>query len=63
MRKLSDKDPEHLMQFLFKLPFSFSWEVVLTGMFVMMGLTTLTGLLNSRGITRQPPLQILRQEQ
>tara|TARA_B100001123_G_scaffold190683_1_gene217573 strand:+ start:6351 stop:8873 length:2523 start_codon:yes stop_codon:yes gene_type:complete len=52
-----------LMQFLFKLPFSFSWEVVLTGMFVMMGLTTLTGLLNSRGITRQPPLQILRQEQ
>ena len=51
-----------LMTFLFKLSFFVAWDVVIYGMLMMMALTTATGLLNSRGITRQPPLEILRQE-
>ena len=51
-----------LMEFLFQLPLLVAWDVVFAGMLVMMALTTLTGLLNSRGITRQSPLEILRQE-
>ena len=51
-----------LMKFLIRLPLVVAWEVVFAGMLVMFALTTLTGLLNSRGITRQAPLEILRQE-
>jgi putative ABC transport system permease protein len=51
-----------LMKFLFKLPLVVAWDMVGLGMLIMMTLTALTGLLNSRGITRQPPLEILRQE-
>ena len=51
-----------LMKFLFKLPLIIAWDMVGIGMLVMMALTAFTGLINSRGITRQPPLEILRQE-
>ncbi len=51
-----------LMKFLIQLPLIVAWDVVLAGMLAMTVLTTLTGLLNSRGITRQAPLEILRQE-
>ena len=51
-----------LMQFLFKLPLVIAWDAVAIGMLTMMVLTTVTGLLNSRGITKQPPLEILRDE-
>ena len=51
-----------LMKFIFKLPLVIAWDAVGIGMLTMMVLTTLTGLLNSRGITKQPPLEILRDE-
>ncbi|MCZ6674205.1 MAG: FtsX-like permease family protein, partial [Verrucomicrobia bacterium] len=51
-----------LMKFLFELPLVVAWDKVFYGMLIMMTLTALTGLLNSRGITRRPPLEILRQE-
>lgn len=51
-----------LMAFLFELPLVVAWDVVVYGMLAMMMVTTATGLLNSRGITNQPPLEILRQE-
>ena len=51
-----------LMKFLFKLPLVVAWDAVGIGMLTMMVLTTVTGLLNSRGITKQPPLEILRDE-
>ena len=51
-----------LMKFLIRLPLVVAWEVVFAGMLAMFALTTITGLLNSRGITRQAPLEILRQE-
>jgi len=51
-----------LMTFLFELPLVVAWDMVVYGMLAMMALTTVTGLLNSRGITSQPPLEILRQE-
>ncbi|MDG2169983.1 MAG: ABC transporter permease [Opitutales bacterium] len=51
-----------LMRFLFKLPLVVAWDAVGIGMVTMMVLTTVTGLLNSRGITKQPPLEILRDE-
>lgn len=51
-----------LMKFIFHLPLVVAWEMVALGMVVMTALTAITGLLNSRGITRQPPLEILRQE-
>lgn len=51
-----------LMKFLFKLPLVVAWDAVGIGMVTMMVLTTVTGLLNSRGITKQPPLEILRDE-
>jgi ABC-type lipoprotein release transport system permease subunit len=50
------------MRFLFKLPLVVAWDAVGIGMVTMMVLTTVTGLLNSRGITKQPPLEILRDE-
>ena len=51
-----------LMKFLIRLPMTVDWKVLVAGMLAMVALTTLTGLLNSRGITRQAPLEILRQE-
>ncbi|MDA1067462.1 MAG: ABC transporter permease [Verrucomicrobia bacterium] len=51
-----------LMTFLFKLPLVIAWDMVVYGMLSMMVLTTGTGLLNTRGITHQSPLEILRQE-
>ncbi len=51
-----------LMTFLFKLPLDVAWDMVAYGMLAMMALTTITGMLNSRGITNQSPLEILRQE-
>ncbi len=51
-----------LMKFLIRLPLVVAWEVVFAGMLIMFALTTVTGLLNSRGITRQAPLEILRQQ-
>lgn len=51
-----------LMTFLFKLPLDVAWDMVAYGMLAMVTLTTVTGMLNSRGITNQSPLEILRQE-
>ena len=51
-----------LMTFLFKLPLEIAWDMVVYGMLSMMVLTTIVGLLNTRGITHQSPLEILRQE-
>ena len=51
-----------LMTFLFELPLEVAWDMVVYGMLAMVALTTITGWLNSRGITKQPPLEILRQE-
>ena len=51
-----------LMAFLFELPLEIAWDMVIYGMLSMMVLTTITGLLNTRGITHQSPLEILRQE-
>ncbi|MCB1122235.1 MAG: ABC transporter permease, partial [Verrucomicrobiae bacterium] len=49
-----------LMKFIFHLPLEVAWNMVGLGMLVMMVLTAVTGLINSRGITQQPPLEILR---
>ena len=51
-----------LARFVFELDFVYSWTEALIALLIMMGLTLLTGLANSRGIASHPPLEILRQE-
>ena len=51
-----------LARFVFELDFVYSWGPAIMALLILMGLTLLIGLANSRGIASHPPLEILRQE-
>ncbi|MCC6231728.1 MAG: FtsX-like permease family protein, partial [Verrucomicrobiales bacterium] len=51
-----------LATWVFEIPFHLPWAAPLTAIASVTSLTVLTGWLASRGVTRQPPLEILRSE-
>lgn len=51
-----------LARFLFRIEPGLSWGVLAGGVLAVCAVTVLTGLLANRGITRHPPLEVLRQE-
>ncbi|MFM8618723.1 MAG: ABC transporter permease, partial [Opitutaceae bacterium] len=51
-----------LARFIFNLEPGLSWGVLVGGVLSVCAVTVLTGFLTNRGITRHPPLEVLRQE-
>lgn len=51
-----------LARFIFNLEPGLSWGVLAGGVLSVCAVTVLTGFLTNRGITRHPPLEVLRQE-
>ena len=43
-------------------PYEIPWGLLISGMVVVISVTVAIGMLLSRGISNQPPLQILRNE-
>ena len=51
-----------LARFAFQASFQIAWLPLLSIVLLVVGLTVLLGMLNSRGIATRPPLEILRAE-
>ena len=51
-----------LARFIFNLEPGLSWGVLAGGVLSVCLVTVVTGFLTNRGITRHPPLEVLRQE-
>jgi putative ABC transport system permease protein len=51
-----------LARFIFKIEPGLSWPVLTGGVVAVCAVTVVTGFLTNRGITRHPPLEVLRQE-
>ena len=51
-----------LAKFVFRIAPSVPVGLLITGGIIVSAITVLTGMLTSRGITRHPPLEVLRQE-
>jgi putative ABC transport system permease protein len=48
--------------FVFRIPPAFPLPVLAAGIFTVAGATVVIGFLANRGIVRQPPLEVLREE-
>jgi putative ABC transport system permease protein len=51
-----------LAKFIFETEFTVQWLPLLIVFVAVCLLTVLIGLINSRGVVRRPPLEILREE-